>query len=601
MATEPQELERARRPGTASTAAVTGPVPGLPRAPVVGDANAAAPRPQGEADVYQDLVEGYTSVATLHPGAILSGRVVEVSGQEVIVDIGHKREGLVPLEQFRDPLGEIRVQAGDVIDVMVEAGEADGYVRLTHDRARRVKLWERLEKAYTGRSNVKARVLNRIKGGVEVDLGGLTAFLPGSQMDIQAVPNLEAWKGKEIEVRIIKFNRKRSNVVVSRRVAQEEESQQLKKQTLEALFEGAVVTGTVKNLTDYGVFVDLGGVDGLLHVTDISHGRVSHPSGLARVGEKITVKVLKFDRARQRVSLGLKQLTPDPWENLQERYPVNSRAYGRVMNVTDYGAFVELETGVEGLIHVSEMSWSKRTKHPSKIVHPGDQVEVVILAFQPGERKISLGLKQLEPNPWTTLASRYSVGSVVEGRVRNLSDFGAFVEIEDGVDGLVHISDMSWTKRVKHPSDLLKKGQRVQAVILRIETENRRLSLGIKQLQPDAWATFLQGHAAGDVVSGKVTRRAAFGVFVELAEGVEGLCHNSEIPEGESLASGRQGQFRIIKLNPAEKKIGLSYRETGREPKRPPAEELQEKAVGPTSTIEEALSLKVREEKQELP
>jgi len=594
MATEPEERPGGQQSGVGSA----------PEA-AVGVQPIAAPRPPftpaREVDPYANLMEDYSRPATLHPGEIRQGRVVKISGEDVIVDIGYKSDGLVPLEQFRDALGRIRVQPGDRVDVMMEsAADQEGYVRLSHERARRLVLWEKLEKAYANKTTVEAQVVERVKGGLEVDLGGVRGFLPGSQSDIRPTHNLEVWKGQDIQVRIIKLNRRRDNIVVSRRVALEEDIADRRKGVLESLVEGAVVTGAVKNLTDYGVFVDLGGVDGLLHVTDICHGRLTHPSEMLHIGDTVTVKVLKCDRNQERISLGMKQLQPDPWETVVERYPPNCRAYGRVMNITDYGAFVELEPGVEGLIHVSEMTWSKRTKHPSKVVATGDQVEVVVLEVNARERRISLGLKQLEPNPWTTLSGRYAVGSVVEGRVRNLTDFGAFVEIEEGVDGLVHVSDISWTKHVRHPSEALKKGQKVKAVILRIDGENRRLSLGIKQLQPDAWETFFQSHTVGDVVRGKVTRRAGFGLFVEVAEGVEGLCHNSEIPgeDEDPIAppgDGQHGNFRIIKLNPAEKKIGLSLKAVADEEQRARLEHYQQQAASATSTIEEVLTLK-REE-----
>jgi len=372
--------------------------------------------------------------------------------------------------------------------------------------------------------------------------------------------------------------------------------------TLEHLVEGSVVTGVVKNLTEYGAFIDLGGIDGLLHVTDMSYGRITHPSELLHVGDEITVKILKFDRGKERVSLGLKQLEPDPWETVGSRFPVNTKVIGRVVNVTDYGAFVELEAGIEGLIHISEMTWSRRMKHPSKVVKPGDQVEAVVLEVHPKERRISLGLKQLEPNPWTTIDSRYSVGSVVEGRVRNMTDFGAFIEIEEGIDGLVHVSDLSWTKRVKHPSEVLKKGQIVQAVILNIDSSSHRLSLGIKQLQPDAWETFFQHHQVGDMVHGRVCRLASFGAFVELAESVEGLCHFSEVPgyqgkrgsEEPPLTVGQEFDFKIIKLSEAEKKIGLSLRAVADDEEKTRLEDYQRQAAAATTTIEEVMSLKDR-------
>src|SRR5215831_10409581 len=449
---------------------------------------------------------------------------------------------------------------------------------------------------------LSGRVTGRVKGGLAVDVG-IEAFMPGSQADPRPIHNLDGLVGQDIPVKIIKLNRRRGNVVVSRKVAVEEEINSRKSQTLEHLEEGSVVTGTVKNLTDYGAFIDLGGIDGLLHVTDMSYGRVTHPSELLHVGEEITIKVLKFDRTRERVSLGIKQLQPDPWDTVSERYPVNGRVIGRVVNVTDYGAFVELEAGVEGLIHISEMTWSRRMKHPSKVVKPGDQVEAVILEVHPKERRISLGLKQLEPNPWTTIDQRYSVGSVVEGRVRNMTDFGAFIEIEEGIDGLVHVSDLSWTKRVKHPSEVLKKGMIVQAVILNIDSAAHRLSLGIKQLQPDAWESYFQNHQVGDTVHGRVCRLASFGVFVELAEGVEGLCHFSEVPgysgrrgsEEAPLSVGQEFDFKIIKMSEAEKKIGLSLRAVADDEEKNRLEDYQRQAAAATSTIEEVMSLKDRD------
>src|ERR1700728_5479112 len=389
---------------------------------------------------------------------------------------------------------------------MIESGHtSEGYVVLSHEKASRLKIWDNLENALQRQLTISGLVVGRVKGGLSVDVG-VRAFMPGSQADVRPMRNLEQFTGQNIPVKIVKLNRKRGNVVVSRKLAVQEEVEARKNVTLESLHEGAVLTGTVKNLTEYGAFIDLGGIDGLLHVTDISYGRVTHPSEVLHVGAEVTVKVLKFDRSKERVSLGMKQLEPDPWDTVVERYPVNARVIGRVVNVTDYGAFVELEPGVEGLIHISEMTWSRRMKHPSKVVKPGDQVEAVVLEAHPRDRRISLGLKQLEPNPWTTIDSRYSVGSVVEGRVRNMTDFGAFIEIEEGIDGLVHVSDLSWTKRVKHPSEVLRKGSIVQAVILNIDAKGHRLSLGIKQLQPDAWETYFQNHQASHIVHGRISR-----------------------------------------------------------------------------------------------
>jgi small subunit ribosomal protein S1 len=392
------------------------------------------------------------------------------------------------VEQFTSATGEVKVKQGDGIDVMVDhQGEKiEGYVLLSHEKASRVRVWADLEKAAAEQLVILGRVLERVKGGLSVDVG-VPAFMPGSQADPRPVRNLDIFLGQDIPVKIVKLNRRRGNVVVSRKLAVEEHVQSLKSATLENLREGAVLTGVVKNLTEYGAFVDLGGIDGLLHITDMTHGRITHPSEIIHPGDALTLVVLKYDPAKERISLGMKQLAPDPWEGVEERYPAGSRVAGRVVNVADYGAFVELEPGVEGLIHVSEMSWSRRMKHPSKVVKVGDQVEAVVLELHPKDRRISLGFKQLEANPWSTIEQRYSVGSVVEGRVRNMTDFGAFVEIEEGIDGLVHVSDLSWVKRVKHPSEVLRRGTVVQAVILGIDSETKRLSLGIKQLQPDAW------------------------------------------------------------------------------------------------------------------
>jgi len=552
---------------------------------------------------YEDLLEDYSHFAPPSADQVLQGTVLGITAKDVIIDFGYKSEGIVPLEQFLSASGEITVQRGDVVDVMIDhSGEpVEGYVLLSHTRAARLRIWDHLEKAQQEGLVLSGRVLGRVKGGLAVDVG-VKAFMPGSQADPRPIHNLDSLVGQDIPIKIIKLNRRRGNVVVSRKVAIEEEINVRKNATLEHLVEGAVVTGVVKNLTDYGAFIDLGGIDGLLHVTDMSYGRIQHPNELLQVGQELTVKVLKFDRAKERVSLGLKQLEPDPWEAVMERYPVHARVIGRVVNVTDYGAFIELEPGVEGLIHISEMTWSRRMKHPSKVVKVGDQVEAVVLEVHPKERRISLGLKQLEPNPWTTIDSRYSVGSVVEGRVRNMTDFGAFIEIEEGIDGLVHVSDLSWTKRIKHPSEVLKKGMIVQAVILNIDSGAHRLSLGIKQLQPDAWETYFQHHQVGDMVHGRVCRLASFGAFVELAEGVEGLCHWSEVPgytgrrgsEEPPLHVGEEHDFKVIKMSEAEKKIGLSLRAVSDDDEKTRLEDYQRQAAAATTTIEEVMSLKDR-------
>lgn len=548
-------------------------------------------------DDFAQMLDANSHLAPPAEGEVLKGHVVSVTPKDVIVDFGYKLEGLVPIEQFKNADGVVSVQRGDTIDVMVDRSgpQPEGYVLLSYSKAAKLRIWDTLEEAMRDQLLVSARVLERTKGGLMLDVG-VPAFMPGSQIDTRPVHNLDQFIGQDVPVRIVKVNRRRGNVVVSRRMAVEEDRKLRKNTALEHINEGDVVTGVVKNLTDYGAFIDLGGIDGLLHVSDMSHGRVNHPSQVLQVGQEVTAKVLKFDREKERISLGIRQLTPDPWETMTERLPKGSRVVGRVMSVTDYGAFVEIEPGVEGLIHVSEMTWSRRMKHPNKVVKVGDQVEAVVLEVKPKERRVSLGIKQLEDDPWTTVAQRYSIGSVVEGRVRKLTDFGAFLEIEEGVDGLVHVSDISWTKRIKHPSEMLKKGQTLQAVILSIDAPNRRLSLGIKQLQPDAWENFFRTHEVGDLVRGRVIRSAAFGVFVELAPGVEALCHRSEIPampdatDESPLPIGEEYDFKIVKMNEAEKKIGLSLRAVAEDEERTRLEDYQRQAAAATLTMEEAMN-----------
>jgi small subunit ribosomal protein S1 len=497
---------------------------------------------------------------------IVSGKVEKQTDKYLVIDVGLKSEGLVPLEQVLDHTGAVKFQPGDVIDVVIEREEHEGGYLVSYERAQRLRVWDTIEKAATDKTPITGTVVSRVKGGLTVDIG-IKAFLPGSQLEIRPVRNLDTYLGQPIEVRVIKLNKKRGNVVVSRKEILEEDLNSKRSATMEHLAEDAILTGTVKNLTDYGAFVDLGGIDGLLHITDMSWGRHTHPRDLVNVGDEIQVKVLKFDKDKQRVSLGFKQLTPDPWLDASERYPVGAKVHGRVLSVTDYGAFVELEQGIEGLVHLSEMTWSKRLKHPSKLVKPGDEVDTVVLSVTPADRRISLGMKQLMENPWENLSDKYPIGAIVEGRVRNLTDFGAFVEIEDGIDGLVHVSNLSWTKRVKHPSEVVKKGEKVKAVVLGVEPQNRRLSLGIKQLQPDVWESFFATHRVGDVIHGKILRTAQFGAFVEIAEGVEGLCHISEAGDpvdGHSkLEQGLEHDFKIIKINVEEKKVGLSLRTSG--------------------------------------
>jgi small subunit ribosomal protein S1 len=516
--------------------------------------------------------------------AVVTGTVVKITDKHVVVDIGLKSEGLIPLEQVLDIHGAPKFQAGDSVEVVVEREEAEGGYLVSYEKALRHKVWDKLEQAANEKTPVKGMVLSRVKGGLTVDIG-IKAFLPGSQVEVRPVRNLDGYIGTEIEVRVIKLNKKRGNVVISRKELLEEDQNAKKAVTLSTLEEGSVLTGTVKNLTDYGAFVDMGGLDGLLHITDMSWGRLTHPRDLVNVGDEIQVKVLKFDKDKQRVSLGFKQLTPDPWLDATERYPIGAHVRGRVLSVTDYSAFVELEQGIEGLVHVSEMTWSKRMKHPSKMVKPGDEVDTVILSVNPNDRRISLGMKQLQDNPWEQLEDKYPIGAIIEGRVRNLTDFGAFIEIEDGIDGLVHVSNLSWTKRIKHPSEVLKKGEKVKAIVLGVEPENRRLSLGVKQLQPDVWDTFFAQHRVGDVIKGKILRTAQFGAFVEIAEGVEGLCHVSEAVDANNqpvaMDVDSEHEFKIVKMNQEEKKVGLSIRAVGEEASRAEVESYKERDKSP--------------------
>jgi small subunit ribosomal protein S1 len=531
--------------------------------------NPAAKEEGLSAEEYARLLDEYNS--NIAEGEVVSGKVLQITGGEVVVDVGYKSEGIIALNEFRDESGNVTIKVGDTVDVLLEKAEdKNGYLILSREKAEKMKVWDQIEEAYQNRTIVKGRVIERIKGGLAVDIG-VRAFLPGSQVDVRPVRNLDSLKGQELEMRVIKVNKKRGNIVLSRKVVMEEQLAGRKQETLTALEEGRVFRGVVKNLTDYGAFIDLGGIDGLLHITDMSFGRIQHPSELFNVGDQIEVVVLKFDRETERVSLGYKQLTPDPWDSAQERFPVGSRVRGKVVSLTDYGAFVELEPGVEGLIHVSEMSWSKRVKHPSKVLNVGDEVEAMVLQVGVDERRISLGLKQVEPNPWQQLAEKYETGARIQGKVRNLTDFGAFVEVEEGIDGLIHISDMSWNKRINHPSEVLKKGDTVDAVVLNIDAENQRLSLGLKQLGSDVWEEFFNRHQEGDIVDGKVVRLTNFGAFVEIEEGIEGLLHVSEVdderverPE-DKLKIGESYRMKIIKMSSLDRKIGLSIRAVHRE------------------------------------
>jgi len=527
-------------------------------------------RPAGE-DFGQLLDQFEQEQSTLQEGEVVRGTVVGITERGVVIDFGYKSEGIVNQNEFMEN-GQITVKPGDEVDVLVKNMETgEGFPVLSRADAVRLRAWDDLEKAFNDGTPIKGRVIDRIKGGVRVDVDGIAAFLPGSQVDIRPIRNLDSLRGREIEAKVIKLNRKRSNVVLSRKAVLEERDAGRKGDTLNQIEEDIIVEGQIKNLTDYGAFVDLGGVDGLLHVTDMSWGRLQNPGDAFKVGDTVQVKVLRFDRARERVSLGYKQLLPDPWETIEERFPPGTRITGKIASVTDYGAFVELEPGVEGLVHVSEMSWSKRVKHQSKLVNPGDTVDVEVLGVDPKARRISLGMKQVQANPWQTLNERYQVGAHVQGRVRNLTDFGAFIEIEDGIDGLVHVSDISWSRRIKHPGEILKKGQQVEAIITGIDPENRRMSLSIKDLEPNAWDDFVVTHKPGDLVKGKIARFASFGAFVELGDNLEGLCHISELSEDrvakpeDAVQLGQEMEFRILRIDAENKKIGLSARAAGHE------------------------------------
>lgn len=526
----------------------------------------------GEMDFGAILEQFEQEQIAFSSGELVQGKVVGVSERGILIDFGYKSEGVAAIEEFTSPEGEIVVKPGDEVEVVVRSMDSgDNPPILSRLDALRRRAWTDIEDAYKEEKPITGRVVDKTKGGLKVDIGGVEAFLPGSQIDSRPIRNLDSFVGQEIEAKVIKFSRKRNNIVLSRKVLTDEVVNAQKAETLGGIEEGYVVEGKVKSLTEYGAFVDLGGIDGLLHVTDMSWGRLQNPNQLFKVGDTAQVKVLKLDREREKVSLGYKQLLSDPWSTVSEVYPVGSKLKGRVSSVTDYGAFVELEPGVEGLVHVSEMSWSKRTKHPKNLVNSGDEVEVQVLGIDTNDRRISLGMKQLQPNPWDTIAGRYRVGTRVQGKVRNLTDFGAFIEVEDGVDGLVHVSDISWSKKIKHPKDALKKGQEVEAVVTNVDIEGRRLSLSIKELTPSAWDAFIQTHRPGDIVHGKISRFANFGVFVELADELEGLCHISELsderverPE-QVVSIGQEMDFKILRIEPDVQKIGLSARAVGKE------------------------------------
>jgi small subunit ribosomal protein S1 len=511
-------------------------------------------------DMYEESFKRFAE------GEVVTGRIISIDKDHVLIDIGYKSEGQVRIEEFLDEKGNVTAKIGDSIEVMVEWwDDEDERVLLSKDKAANIKVWEAIKTSYDEEGTVKGTITNRVKGGFSVDIG-VPAFLPGSQADLRPIRNLDEMVGKEFDFKILKYNRKRSNIVLSRRVILEKELDKKRSATLATIEEGKVVEGIVKNITEYGVFVDLGGLDGLLHITDISWGRVKHPSELFSIGDPITVKILNLDLENERVSLGMKQLNEDPWTTAAEKYAVGSRVTGKVVSLTDYGAFVELEEGIEGLIHVSEMSWTRKVRHPSKVVSVGELVEAVVLDIKPDSRRISLGMKQVVPNPWDVISEKYPIGTTIEGKIKNITDFGLFIGIDEGIDGLVHISDISWTKRIKHPSELFQKGDVVQAIVLDIEKENERFSLGIKQLQADPWASVAERYEVGKEITGTITNLTDFGIFVELEEGIEGLVHVSEISKEkiktpmEKFKIGDVITARVMNINSDDRRIGLSIK-----------------------------------------
>jgi len=537
-------------------------------------AESEAPLDEQSTDSAQDSGDSMENVMNLYEesfkrfaeGEVVTGRIISIDKDHVLVDIGYKSEGQIRLSEFKDEEGNVTAEMGDSVEVMVEWwDDEEERVVLSKEKAANIKTWDAIKNSYDEDGTVEGVISNRVKGGFSVDIG-VQAFLPGSQADLRPIRNLDELVGKTYEFKILKYNRKRSNIVLSRRAILEKEREEKRSTTLESIHEGQVVEGIVKNITDYGVFIDLGGVDGLLHITDISWGRVKHPSELFAVGDTISVKILSFDLEKERVSLGMKQLTTDPWSIASEKYAVGSKVTGVVVSLTDYGSFVELEEGIEGLIHVSEMSWTRKIRHPSKVVSVGEEVEAVVLDIKPESRRISLGMKQVVPNPWDVIAEKYPVGTTIEGKIKNITDFGLFIGIDEGIDGLVHISDISWIKRIKHPSELFKKGDMVQAIVLDIEKESERFSLGIKQLQDDPWKSVAERYQVGKEITGTVTNLTDFGVFVELEEGIEGLVHVSEISKEKIKTPvgmyniGEVITARVMNINSDERRIGLSIK-----------------------------------------
>ncbi|MEF8824312.1 MAG: 30S ribosomal protein S1 [Desulfohalobiaceae bacterium] len=554
---------------------------------------------------FEAALESYLQkdFADLEEGGLVKGQVVRIGSEVVLVDVNFKSEGQISIEEFQDSEGNLNVAEGDEVDVfVVHKDDQEGTISLSHRRAKRMRVLDELEEYQQNEENVAGRIVKRIKGGYTVEIKGIEAFLPGSHVDLRPVPDMDALVGQDFDFRILKINRKRTNVIVSRRVILEEEREKKRQELMETLEEGQTVQGKVKNITDYGVFIDLGGLDGLLHITDMSWRRIKHPKEMVQMGDNLELKVLSFDRESQKVSLGLKQLVPNPWENIYEKYPEGQKVTGKVTNIMDYGAFVELEPGVEGLVHISEMSWTRKLKHPSQMVKNGDEVDVVILGVDAEKKRISLGMKQVKPNPWDVVEEKYPEGTVLEAPIKNITDFGLFIGIEDGIDGLIHVSDLSWTKKVHHPEELYQVGDMVRAKVLTVDRENEKFTLGVKQLHEDPWTRIPEKYPEGTTVRGKVTNITDFGLFVEVEEGIEGLVHQSEITneksEGnptEDFEVGQEVSAKVIRVSAEERKLGLSIKQHQEDEERRKNQDQQKSSESTGSNLGDMIRQKLED------
>ena len=551
---------------------------------------------------FEAALENYLDAdfGTIEEGGIVSGEVVKIDNQHVLVDVNFKSEGQIPADEFRDSEGNMTVKVGDKVDVFVSRkDETEGTIHLSREKAKRMQVLDKLERVMDDEKTVKGRIIRRIKGGYTVAINGLEAFLPGSHVDLRPVPDMDALVGQDLEFRVLKINRRRSNVIVSRRVLLEEERAESRDELLKTLAEGQTVTGRAKNITEYGVFVDLGGLDGLLHITDMSWKRIKHPREMVQIGDELELKVLSFDQEHQKVSLGLKQLVPNPWDDIESKFPEGLRLTGKVTNIVDYGAFVEIEAGVEGLVHISEMSWTRKLRHPSQVVKVGDEVDVVVLGVDADKKRISLGMKQVKPNPWDVVAEKYPEGTILEAPIKNITDFGLFIGIEEGIDGLIHVSDISWTKKLKHPSEMFNVGEIVRAKVLTVDKENEKFTLGIKQLLEDPWQDVPRVFPVGTVVSGTVTNVTDFGIFVEVEDGIEGLVHISELSRKkiktpkEVYNEGDVIQAKVIHVSADERRLGLSVKQQTEDEER---REMRTSGEGtPGTNLGDLISMKLED------